>query len=101
MPIQTRTSPLKFDHFVENFGVKYGIVSFNLAEDGASRLRVPRGEIRESSRLRLRARKNRERQRELRGPDARARTLADEVERSQRVDRGGGLRGPKKTRTNI
>ena len=30
VPIQPRTSPLKFDHLVENFGVKYGIVSFNL-----------------------------------------------------------------------
>ena len=30
VPIQPRTSPLKFDHLVESFGVKYGIVSFNL-----------------------------------------------------------------------
>ena len=29
---QPRTSPLKFDHFVEKFGVKYVIVSFNLVE---------------------------------------------------------------------
>ena len=33
--IQPRTSPLKFDHLVEKFGVKYGIVSFNLATDGS------------------------------------------------------------------
>ena len=30
VPIQPRTSPLKFDHLIEKFGVKYGIVSFNL-----------------------------------------------------------------------
>ena len=31
--IQPRTSPLKFDHLVEKFGVRYGIVSFNLASN--------------------------------------------------------------------
>ena len=30
VPIQPRTSLLKFDHLVEKFGVKYSIVSFNL-----------------------------------------------------------------------
>ena len=35
VPILPRTSPLKFDHSVEKFGVKYGIVSFNLARHGS------------------------------------------------------------------
>ena len=35
VPIQPRTSPLKFDHLVEKFGVKYGIVSFNLVKHRA------------------------------------------------------------------
>ena len=30
VPIQPRRSPLKFDHLIEKFGVKYDCVSFNL-----------------------------------------------------------------------
>ena len=33
VPIQPRTSPLKFDHLVEKFEVKNSIVSFNLAKN--------------------------------------------------------------------
>ena len=38
VPIQPRTSPLKFDHLVENFEAKYGIVSFNLGLSRGHRL---------------------------------------------------------------
>ena len=54
VPIQPRTSPLKFDHSVEKLGVEYGIVSLNLDRDradggghahagGDPRLRASRG----------------------------------------------------------
>ena len=54
MPIQPRTSPLKFDHSVEKLGVEYGIISLNLDRDradggghahagGDPRLRAARG----------------------------------------------------------
>ena len=47
VPIQPRTSPLKFDHLVENFGVKYGIVAFNLAANRWHELPREGNEVRE------------------------------------------------------